>query len=83
MRKRYFKYTKEEPDAEQRRLASDKAWAREHWEDLQGGCGDTECSWPDCDCTATVMLSTGYAEVFRNGEVVSGGRVIFNVEEEV
>jgi hypothetical protein len=33
-----------------------------------------------CDCfvSETIMLSTGYAEVYRYGEVVSGGVVIYS-----
>jgi hypothetical protein len=35
-----------------------------------------------CDCFSSeiVMLSSGYAEVWRDGDVVSGGVVIYNHE---
>ncbi len=41
------------------------------------GCLDGVC---DCYAGETVMLSTGYAEVFRGGEVVQHGQVIHRVE---
>lgn len=49
------------------------------WEELQEPC---ECpDYPDCDCNASevIMLSTGYAEVYQDGDVVQHGRVIFNI----
>lgn len=40
------------------------------------------CVYPDCDCfnSETIMLSTGYAEAYRDGEVISHGVVIFKEE---
>ena len=44
-------------------------------------CGEG-CNYPDCDCHAseTVMLSSGYAEVYQDGDVISSGKVIYHVE---
>ena len=37
-----------------------------------------------CDCFVSeiVMLSIGYAEVYRDGDVVSGGRTIYKEEDD-
>ena len=71
-------------------LESDCAWAFKHWAALQDPCEEPDCEtfnaegdrvWPDCDCHSSeiIMLSTGYAVVWRDGDVVSGGAVIFTV----
>ena len=45
-------------------------------------CGEpqAECNYPDCDClnSEIIMLSSGYAEAWRDGDVVSGGAVIYH-----
>lgn len=47
------------------------------------GGGPATCSYPHCDCSnsETVMLSTGYAEVYREGDVISGGKIIYEAED--
>jgi len=37
-----------------------------------GGC--------DCHISETIMTSFGYAEAYRDGEVISGGRVVWREE---
>lgn len=56
-------------------------------EDIEPGLGldhpveiDGDTIYP-YDGPETVMLSTGYAEVFSDGDVVQHGQVIFNVAE--
>ena len=72
--------------------AEDFEYAKETWKELNnpqpegpglGPCGEKteECNYPDCECfhSETIMLSSGYAEVYADGSVVSGGKEIFNV----
>lgn len=66
---------------------SDWKHAHETWERLDADepCDDPTCTWPNCDCNSseTIMLSTGYAEVYRDGAVISGGRTVFRADEDL
>ena len=60
----------------------------EVWESLQDPCDSPDCqppddSWPACDCRSSeiVVLSTGYAEVWFDGDVIQYGKIIANVAE--
>ena len=61
---------------------SDLHHARETWHELQLPC-ECEMRGECCDCHSSeiVMLSTGYAEVWRNGDVTQFGCIIADVSE--
>tara|TARA_Y100000034_G_C6826343_1_gene372597 strand:- start:531 stop:917 length:387 start_codon:yes stop_codon:yes gene_type:complete len=56
-----------------------------------GPCGErsvaipgegVSCVYPDCDCFGSeiIMLSSGYAEAFQDGDIIQGGRVVYRVD---
>lgn len=61
----------------------DWQWCHETWEGLQGPCDSPDCTDGGCDCqnSEIVVVSNGYAEVFKDGDVVQHGTVLFNVSE--
>ena len=67
-------------------IESDFAHCHATWQGLQArdcsGC--TDCNDPessDCFTSETVMCSFGYAEVYADGDVISGGVWLFSVSE--
>lgn len=56
----------------------DQAHCSETWKGLQEPCDCPECS-DGCDCqnSEVIMTSIGYVEVFRDGDVVAFGQVIY------